>query len=305
MATRELTTTRVASDSVMASRNQECIFSVDVEDWFHILDLPSTPPIEEWEKLPSRVERNFMRLLDILSEHKVQITCFFLGWVAQKYPSLVREAQSRGHETASHGYSHQLVYRMTPDQFLEDSSKAKKILEDITGEAVWGFRSSGFSVTEDSPWFFEQLVRAGYFYDSSVFPGPRAHGGMKTNRYAPYRIGNHASDLLEFPITVTRVLGRPLCFFGGGYLRLFPYALVKRMAHKVLKEGRPVIFYVHPREIDPSHPRLPMNRMRSFKSYVNLGTTEDKIRRLLSEFSFKTFRNALKDFAYVSEARTP
>ncbi|MGB8440238.1 MAG: DUF3473 domain-containing protein, partial [Candidatus Acidiferrales bacterium] len=128
---------------------------------------------------------------------------------------------------------------------------------------------------------------------------------MKTNRYAPYRIGNHASDLLEFPITVTRVLGRPLCFFGGGYLRLFPYALVKRMARKVLQEGRPVIFYVHPREIDPSHPRLPMNWMRSFKSYVNLGTTEDKIRRLLSEFSFKTFREALNDFAYISEARTP
>jgi polysaccharide deacetylase family protein (PEP-CTERM system associated) len=273
----------------------KCIFSIDVEDWFHILDVPSTPPLSEWSRLPSRVEKNFFRLLEIISETDVQVTCFFLGWVAEKFPHLVREAKTRGHEVASHGYSHELVYRMTSVQFLEDATKAKYILEDLTGTLVMGYRSSGFSVTKDTPWFFEKLTQAGYCYDSSVFPAPRSHGGMATNQYAPHRVSDDPNGLIEFPITVTRVFGWPMCFFGGGYLRLYPYFLVSRMARKVTEEGRPVVFYVHPREIDPFHPRLPMNLARKFKSYVNLSTTERKLRLLLSEFSFITFKEAMAD----------
>jgi polysaccharide deacetylase family protein (PEP-CTERM system associated) len=273
----------------------KCIFSVDVEDWFHTLDLPSTPDLSRWDFLPSRVESNFGRLLDIFSEKQVHVTCFFLGWVAQKFPHLVREADRRGHEAASHGYAHRLIYEMTPREFYDDALTSKKIIEDILGHPISGYRGAGFSVTAKTPWFFAKLIEAGYEYDSSVFPGPRGHGGLDNGRYAPYRMGNSSEGLVEFPITTTKMLGVPMCFFGGGYLRLFPSLLIENMALKVLREGRPVIFYVHPREIDPHHPRLPMGLRRKFKSYVNLKTTEAKIRRVLAEFEVTTFRAFIED----------
>lgn len=269
------------------------VFSVDVEDWFHLLDLPSTPPLSAWNSLPSLVEKNFMRLLDLFAEREVHVTCFFLGWVAGRFPHLVREAASRGHEIASHGYSHQLVYRMTPQEFLKDAADSKKILDDLVGKPVLGYRSSGFSVTKDTPWFFEMLAEAGYRYDSSVFPAPRGHGGLRTDRLAPYRVSETDHALIEFPISVENVLGKRLCFFGGGYLRLFPYAVIRRMARKVMAQGRPVIFYVHPREIDPGHPRLAMGTIRRFKSYVNLRSTEEKIQRIMADFELTTFENLI------------
>ena len=285
--------TELATDVTLSEMDQsnrrKCIFSVDVEDWFHILDSPSTPPLSEWELLPSRVEKNFLKLLDIFSERNVRVTCFFLGWVAQKFPELVKTASERGHEIASHGYAHQLIYRMGPRRFFEDAVKSKAVIEDVLGRPILGYRSSGFSVTEETAWFFDELREAGFRYDSSVFPGWRAHGGLKTRRYAPYRIGSSPDGLIEFPVTVNEVGGQPICFFGGGYLRLSPYFLIRRMASDVLQQGRPVVFYIHPREIDPEHPRLPMGLARRFKSYINLRTTEDKIRRLLGEFEFSTF----------------
>jgi polysaccharide deacetylase family protein (PEP-CTERM system associated) len=271
------------------------IFSVDVEDWFHILGLPSTPDLSSWDLLPSRVESNFGRLLDIFSENQVHVTCFFLGWVAKRYPHLVREAERRGHELASHGFAHRLVYEMTPRDFYEDVLTSKKIIEDIAGHSISGYRCPGFSVTQKTPWFFAKLIEAGYGYDSSVFPGPWGHGGFDNGHYAPYRLVGSSEGLVEFPITTTKVLGVPLCFFGGGYLRLFPFSLIKKMARKVAREGRPVIFYIHPREIDPDHPRLPMSLVRKFKSYVNLGATEAKIRRVLAEFEVTTFKAFLED----------
>lgn len=267
------------------------IFSIDVEDWYHILDVDSAPEIEQWDTLPVRVEANFRRLLDIMSERQVRATCFFVGHIAKRFPHLVREAAERGHEIASHSYEHRLVYTLTPEQFLEDASRSRKLLEDIAGAPVTGFRASGFSVTEGTPWFFEKLVEAGYGYDSSTFPATRGHGGMKSGRLEPHRLQTPAGELVEFPVTVTEVLGKRMCFFGGGYLRLFPLPLVRRMSHAVLDEGRPVIFYVHPREIDPDHPRLPMKLSRQFKTYVNLRTMEKKIRGLLAEFPVTTFRD--------------
>ncbi len=267
----------------------QCIFSVDVEDWFHILDTPSAPEIAQWDAVPSRVERNFVRLLDLFAKKEARVTCFFLGWVAKKFPHLVKEAGQRGHEVASHGCFHQLVYKLTREEFLEDARISKSILEDTVGHCINGYRSSGFSVTKETPWFFDALIAAGYRYDSSVFPGPCSHGGLKTDRYAPYLIGSPPKQLIEFPVSVTKVVGRPMCFFGGGYLRLFPYAVIKRMTLRVLKEERPVVFYIHPREIDPHHPRLPMSLPRRFKSYVNLKTTEEKLRRLLEDFEVTTF----------------
>ncbi len=273
---------------------QTSIFSVDVEDWFHILDDPSVPTIEQWAGLPSRVENNFSKLLDIFSENNAQVTCFFLGWVAERFPHLVKEAAERGHEVASHGYGHRLVYEQGRDEFYDDVRGARLLLEDISGVEVVGYRAPGFSTTDDTPWFFDALAEAGYQYDSSVFPAPRGHGGMPHGQHDPHRVGE--AQILEVPITVADLMGKPMCFFGGGYLRLFPYWLIRKKALQILSEGRPVVFYVHPREIDPEHPRLPMSATRRFKSYVNLETTEGKLRRILQDFPVTTFKNILSNY---------
>jgi polysaccharide deacetylase family protein (PEP-CTERM system associated) len=278
------------------------LFSIDVEDWYHILDLPGTPAFEEWDALPARVEANFMRLLDILSEHRARATCFFLGYVARRYPGLVREARTRGHEIASHGYAHRLVYTLTPAEFGEDARQARRVLEDAGGVAVRGYRCAGFSLTERETWFFDELAAAGYTYDSSVFPAARGHGGMAGGSRRPHLVSSPKGGIFELPISVTPVLGRPLYFFGGGYLRLFPYGVVRAMARRVLREGRPVIFYVHPREIDPGHPRLAMSATRRFRSYVNLATTERKVRQILADFPGPTFSEYVAGLEPAPEA---
>lgn len=275
------------------------ILSVDVEDWFHVLDVPSAPRIEEWDSLPSRVEMNFRKLLELFARHQVHATCFFLGCVAERFPYLVQEAVTQGHEVASHGYSHTLAYEMSPKEFLYDIRRAKEILEDAAGQAVIGYRAPGFSATEQTPWFFEKIIEAGYRYDSSVFPARRGHGGLASSPCEPYAIqGCLEQTLIEFPISVVNLLAARLCLFGGGYLRLFPWWLIKAATYQVMNAGRPVIFYVHPREIDPNHPRLPMNTLRAFKYYVNLETTKAKLDRMLKEFTVSTFRQYLEEHSH-------
>lgn len=273
--------------------SDKCVFSIDVEEWFHIMDLPSAPGLHEWPGLRSTVERNFLTLLDMLQERGVQATCFFLAWVAERHPRLVREAVARGHEVASHGYAHELVYELTPQRFLDDVVRAKRLLEDVARKPVRGYRAPGFSVNATTPWFFEKLAEAGYAYSSSIFPAARQHGGMAEFGRSPCEVTTDAGAIREVPITVADVLGRSLCFFGGGYLRLFPYALVRRMAHRVMLEKRPVVFYIHPREIDPSHPRLAMPLARRFKTYVGLTGAKEKVGRLLAEFRFTSFERLL------------
>ena len=278
-----------------AALRGRCIFTVDVEDWFHILDVPSTPSLADWDTLPSRVEHSFMKLLDIFSRANVHTTCFFLGWVGKRFPSLVKEADARGHEIASHGYAHQLVQNMTPAEFRKDISTAKVILENASGKVVCGYRAPGFSATAEVPWFFRQVAAAGYTYDSSIFPGSSEHGGIKTSLLGPYEFETEPGKLLEFPMTVYDFYGKQLCVFGGGHLRLAPLWLIRKTARKVLASGRPVIYYIHPREIDPDHPRLPMSARRHFKCYVNLSTTEAKITGLLSKFKFATFQEFISE----------
>jgi polysaccharide deacetylase family protein (PEP-CTERM system associated) len=266
---------------------------VDVEDWFHILDLGDGPPLESWPSLPSRVEHNLYRLLDLLSEHHTTATMYFLGWIAERFPHLVREAQSRGHEIGSHGYGHRLVYEMAPADFVADAHRARAILQDLSGEPVGGYRAPGFSVKRSTPWFFDALLKVGHTYDCSIFPAPRGHGGLPGAPRAPHIVATEGGRLLEFPVSVTPVLGRHVCFFGGGYLRLFPTAIIRAMAERVHANGLPVIFYLHPRDIDPDQPRLPMRAHRSFKCYINLGTTYAKLNALLGTFPFISFREYL------------
>lgn len=267
------------------------VLSVDVEDWFHILEVDSAPDVENWIRMESRVEKNFYSMLDVFDTAGVKATCFFLGWIAEKLPKLAKEADERGHEIACHGYSHQLIYTQTRKEFAEDISKSKKILEDTIGKHVLGYRAPGFSIIESTKWAFDELSNAGYLYDSSIFPTARGHGGIADAKTHPHKIHSENGDIIEFPITVITFIWKKMCFFGGGYLRIFPYFLIRHYSNAVNKEGRPVIYYIHPREIDPKHPRLPMGFYRYFKSYVNLRTTINKIKRLINEEEFLPFRD--------------
>lgn len=277
----------------------QCIFSVDVEDWFHILDVPAAPEMASWSGLPSRVEANFLRLLDVFSERGRQVTCFFVGWIAEHFPHLVREAVARGHEIASHGYAHRLAYRMTRTEFRADALRSRLLLEDISGTRVMGYRAPGFSSTAAIPWFFAELSASGYLYDSSVFPARHGHGGNPNSPLRPHFVPGEA--LIEIPPTVAELGPMRMCFFGGGYLRLFPYRVIRHMARRVMASGAPLIFYVHPREIDTQHPRIAMPRWRRFKCYANLRTAENKIRQIVRDFPVTT----CSDFLFGSMSELP
>lgn len=269
------------------------IFSIDVEEWFHIAGLPVSAPTEAWPSLERTVEKNFRTLLDVLDGSGAKATCFTLGWVAERYPHLVRDAAARGHEIACHGYDHRLITTQTPAQFAEDIRRAKSVLEQAAGCRVAGYRAPSFSITDRTRWAFAELVKAGFEYDSSVFPTSRADGGMTGAPKQPHVVSTESGSLVEFPISVARLLGRDVCLFGGGYLRLFPWFLIRRMARQVNDEGRPVIYYIHPREMDPSHPRMAMPLFKRFKSYVNLKTVGPKLRSLVREQRLTTFRDWL------------
>jgi polysaccharide deacetylase family protein (PEP-CTERM system associated) len=281
------------------SRPMANIFSVDVEDWFHILGLPSSNAnvVESWSGLESRVEKNFRVLMDLFSEAGLHATCFILGWVAERFPGVVREAADRGHEIASHGYGHQLISTQTRAEFAADVRRSKDLLEQASGKRVFGYRAPSFSITAETRWALDELVAAGYTYDSSIFPTKRDFGGILGSDKAPHRLKTSEGTIVEFPISVANLFGKDVCFFGGGYLRLFPHFLIKRMSDRVNDEGRPVIYYIHPREIDPSHPRLRMPPFKRFKTYVNLRTTAPKLRAIMRERTLTTFEGWLADNA--------
>jgi polysaccharide deacetylase family protein (PEP-CTERM system associated) len=278
-------------DTVVPDAVQQSIFSIDVEDWFNLSGTGVEPPPSEWDRLESRLERNLRSLLDLLAEGGSTATCFFVGYFAKRFPHLVREAMAAGHEIASHSYYHRLVYDLSPDEFLEDALASRKLLEDISGRPVRGFRAPAFSVTEATPWFFDKVAEAGYRYDSSVFPAHHQTGGLRTKELGPHSLQTSAGTLAEFPISTVPIFGTPMCFFGGGYLRLFPYSVIRMMGQRALQEERPIVLYVHPREIDPDQPRLPLSRRRRFTCYVNLRSTGPKIRQILRDFSMSSFED--------------
>jgi len=265
--------------------NHNC-FTIDVEDWFHILDSPAVPTIAHWESLESRVDRNVNKLLELLEKYGVKSTMFWLGWVAKKNWELVQKCHAAGHEIASHGYAHVLAYEVGRIAFGEDIRKGKALLENIVGDEVKGFRAAGFSTTDDTNWTFNMIAKAGYKYDSSVFPSSRGHGGMKNSLLEPHIIHTKQGDLVEIPQSMLEVLGKRISFFGGGYMRIAPQWLINWGIKSLHDTGRPLIIYVHPREVDPNHPRLPLGIKRTFKSYVNLKTTLPKLEMLCKKYKF-------------------
>lgn len=257
--------------------------SVDVEDYFHVSALAPYIARGDWERIECRVERNVDRLLGIFDEHGTKATFFTLGWVAQRYPQLVRRIASSGHELASHGFGHLRASDQTRADFISDIDRAKKLLEDISGVAVLGYRAPSFSIGESNLWAFDCLRMAGYRYSSSVYPVAHDHYGMPNAPRFPYKA---TEDFIEIPITTVRAFGRNLPAGGGGYFRLAPYRLSRWAIRRFNdEEQRPAIFYTHPWEIDPEQPRVAGVGLKSrFRHYINLHKTGERLCRLLGDF---------------------
>jgi len=261
--------------------------SVDVEDYFQVSALAGAAPRDRWESFPRRVEANTDRLLALFDEHGVKATFFVLGWVAERHPGLVRRIVGSGHELASHGTWHQLVYDLSPDEFREDVRRARRGLEDTAGVRVQGYRAPSYSITKRSLWALDVLAEEGYTYDASIFPIHHDRYGIPDAPRHVYRHDRADGALAEVPPSTVRVLGQNLPIAGGGYFRLLPYWWTRwGIARVNAAEGRPVVFYLHPWEIDPGQPRLPASALSRFRHYRNLHRTESRLRTLCSQFRF-------------------
>ncbi|MFZ1098577.1 MAG: XrtA system polysaccharide deacetylase [Steroidobacteraceae bacterium] len=271
-------------------------FTVDVEDYFHVAALSSAITRESWPTYESRVERNTERLLALLAERGVRGTFFVLGWVAERTPGLVRRIAAGGHEIACHGFSHQLIYQQAREEFREETVRAKRLLEDLIGEAVLGYRAASFSVTRDSLWALDTLIDAGFLYDSSIFPIRHDRYGLPGAAPEPNRLSAPSGrTLVEFPMSAARFLGVQVPVSGGGYFRILPF-WITRAGLKQINErrGLPFTFYLHPWELDPGQPRFKVSALSRFRHYTNLARCEDRLRRLLREFEFTSMREALR-----------
>jgi polysaccharide deacetylase family protein (PEP-CTERM system associated) len=262
--------------------------TIDLEDWFHILDVDDAYPVTEWRNLPSRVEHNTERLLELMEAAGVHGTFFVLGWIAETYPDLVRRVAAAGHEIASHGYGHELAYAIGRDAFCADARRSIGVLEEVTGSKVLGYRAAGFSLVPGCEWAFDCLSELGIRYDSSLFPAAHGHGGWPGAQRVPHDLLlSDGNTLREFPISVLQAGPLAVAFCGGGYFRLFPYRFIRWGIRRLNDRGEPAMVYLHPREIDPGQPRMDLPPMRRFKSYVNLRTTERKVQRLLRDFEWR------------------
>ena len=260
------------------------ILTFEVEEWFHILDNPSTKTEKEWVNFPSRIHEGMERIFDILDYHDYNATFFVLGWIAEKYPEIVRMIVQRGYEIGSHTNSHQLVYEQSKQDFYQDVDRSIKTLEDVSGTKVRMFRAPGFSITKQNLWAFEVLVNLGIEIDSSVFPAGRNHGGMPNYGIAePSIIKYNGIHLKEFPINTHKLIGKNIAYSGGGYFRLIPYSLLKKWTSK----DTYVMSYMHPRDFDFNQPMIQdLNLSRKFKSYYGLKTANKKFKKWLTDFHF-------------------
>ena len=261
--------------------------TIDVEDYFHVSAFASHIPREAWDILPCRVERNIDQILLLLDEKQIKATFFTLGWIAERYITMIRRIAENGHELASHGCEHHRVSNMNSAQFREDIIKSKKLIEDIGGNPVWGYRAPSFSINSQNLWAFDLLEEAGYRYSSSIYPVRHDHYGMPdAPRFAFYP--NPTQNLLELPVTTVSLFGRNIPAGGGGYFRLWPYSISRWFIHKVNNQDhRPAIFYFHPWEMDPAQPRQQgINFKTRFRHYLNLDRMEKRLKLLINDFEW-------------------
>ena len=259
--------------------------TIDVEDYFQVSAFAPYIARSEWEQRECRVVRNVSRILDLLAAQDTRATFFTLGWIAERYPDLIRRIVREGHELASHGYGHERASDLDEAGFSQDIRRAKALLEDLSGTAVTGYRAPSFSIGTGNLWAFDCLARAGYLYSSSIYPIRHDHYGMPDSPRFAYRVD---AGLLEVPITTLRVFNRNLPSSGGGYFRLLPYALSRWMLRRVnADDGQAAIFYFHPWEIDVGQPRIPgIDRKTRFRHYVNIDRMEGRLQSLLTDFNW-------------------
>jgi len=271
-------------------------FTIDVEDYYHVSALSSAISRDSWGERESRVAASTDRILALLDERQIKGTFFVLGWVADHVPQLVKRIAAQGHEVACHGYSHELIYRQTPGVFAEETRRSKRLLEDLTGLPVIGYRAASFSITPRSLWALDTLIEEGFAYDSSIFPVRHDRYGMPgASRTPGYVHAPSGGRIAEFPMSTAAFGPLRIPVSGGGYFRLLPYWLTRNGLRDINeREGMPFTFYLHPWEIDVEQPRVKVGLVSRLRHYTNLGKCEERLCRLLGEFRFSTMRNVLR-----------
>jgi polysaccharide deacetylase family protein (PEP-CTERM system associated) len=268
------------------------ILSVDVEDYFHVEAFSDIVDRNAWPSYSCRVEANTRRLLDLFDQHHYQATFFTLGWVAERYPGLVRDIAGRGHELACHSYWHRLIYKLDREEFRRDTLRAKELIEQASGQRVVGYRAPSYSVVRSSLWALEVLTELGFTYDSSIFPIHHDVYGIPDAPRRPFRVTTPAGTITEYPITTFRMREKNLPVGGGGYLRMLPYWYTRMGITRAEREGVPLIVYVHPWEVDPEQPRLSGRLTSRLRHYTNLGRMYHRLDMLLGTGNFSSFRDA-------------
>ena len=281
------------------------VMTVDVEDYFQASAFDRVVSRTSWFERDSRVVRNTHRLLEFFHNHGVKSTFFMLGWVAERFPSLVREIGSCGHELASHGFHHQLIYTLTPDQFRDDVRRAKAVIEDAGGCQVRGYRAPSFSIVRSSLWALDVLIEEGHDYDASIFPIHHDRYGIPDAPRLPHVIERGAGSIVEVPASTTRLGPLNVPIAGGGYFRVLPYSFTRRGIARLNAAGAPAIFYIHPWEIDPDQPRLPASRGTTWRHYSNLDQTLTRLEWLVQDFAFDTVAATLEARAVVAVPARP
>ncbi|MEO9525132.1 XrtA system polysaccharide deacetylase [Marinobacter alexandrii] len=270
--------------------------TIDVEDYFQVAALAEAVKYDDWPSMEYRVEANTDRLLRLFDNASVKATFFILGWIAERSPQLVRRIANAGHEVASHGYSHQLIYNQTPALFREETRRSKAILEDILSVGVTGYRAASYSITNQSRWALDILAEEGFTWDSSIFPVHHDRYGMPGTPRWPHRLTTDKGyELAEFPLSTLKFPGYTLPIAGGGYFRLFPYWFSRWGLGSINRQGQPFVFYLHPWEVDPGQPRLDVKWLSRFRHYNNLDVCEKRLSRLLGHFRFTTMSNVLRN----------
>jgi len=272
--------------------------TVDVEDYYHVAAFSKVVDTEKWSDYPSRVKRNTDILLELFNRKNIHATFFVLGWVAERYPHIVKSIVEQGHEVASHGYSHQLIYTQTHEVFKEESYKSKVILEDLAQQSVDGYRAASYSITAKSLWALDILAELGFTWDSSIFPIRHDNYGMPNSPQKPYRIKTSSGACLtEYPLTTAKVLGLSIPAAGGGYFRQYPYIVSKYLFNQAsLNQSRPQVFYLHPWEIDKDQPRIDgAGWFSNFRHYTNIKRCLPRLERLIDDFPFCTVSESLEN----------
>lgn len=276
------------------SRSIVNALSFDIEDWFHMVEIDAVADPAIWPTLPSLVIRYTQQILETVAAANVRATFFVLGWVAERYPELVRMIAEAGHELGTHSYWHRRVDQLTPKEFHEDMKRSIDVIEQQSGRKVLGFRAPSFSITPGSEWAFDVLHDLGLVYDASLFPAPRGHGGYPCPQQPhAFRRAPSGRPMTELPMSVMRFGPLKLPFSGGGYMRLLPLSVIRRGFRSFHRAGLPVVIYLHPRDFAPDCPRVPMPLHRRFKCYVGLDTTQHKLESLLREYRFDTCASVL------------